>query len=123
MLHYCEGPLLDWGGELSVFVVRPYTPNRDARTVMVLYEYMYRATPNIYIYIYITHSLKWSLYGAQWSFFARYVYTYKEFVIVTEAPQCNRMTATGQDTENKIIYKYTMYNIANTQYKRRQLCM
>ncbi len=56
MLHYCEGPLLDWGGELSVFVVRPYTPNRDARTVMVLYEYMYRATPNIYIYIYIYYS-------------------------------------------------------------------
>ncbi len=24
-------------------------------------------------------------------------YTYEEFVIVTEAPQCNRMTATGQD--------------------------
>ncbi len=35
-------------------------------------------------------------------------YTYEEFVIVTEAPQCNRMTATGQDTDNKrIIYKYT----------------
>ncbi len=30
-----------------------------------------------------------------------YVYTYKEFVIVTEAPQYNRMTATGQDTDNK----------------------
>ncbi len=42
------------------------------------------------------------------SFIARYVYTYKEFVIVTEAPQCNRMTATGQDTDNKKnIYKYT----------------
>ncbi len=35
------------------------------------------------------------------SFIARYVYTYEEFVIVTEAPQCNRMTATGQDTDNK----------------------
>jgi len=34
---------------------------------------------------------------------ARYAYTYEEFVIVTEAPQCNRMTATGQDTDNKII--------------------
>ncbi len=32
------------------------------------------------------------------SFIARYVYTYEEFVIVTEAPQCNRMT--GQDTDN-----------------------
>ncbi len=40
-------------GELPVFVVRPHAPNRDARTVMVRYEYMYRATPNIYIYIYI----------------------------------------------------------------------
>ncbi len=34
---------------------------------------------------------------------ARYVYTYEEFVIVTEALHCNRMTATGQDTDNKII--------------------
>ncbi len=42
------------------------------------------------------------------SFIARYVYTYEEFVIVTEAPRCNRKTATGQDTDNKIIiYKYT----------------
>jgi len=32
-----------------------------------------------------------------------YVYIYKEFVIVTEAPQCNKMTATGQDTDDKII--------------------
>ncbi len=30
--------------------------------------------------------------------YCRYVYTYKEFVIVTEAPQC-KITATGQDTE------------------------
>ncbi len=37
-------------GELPVFVVRPHAPNRDARTVMVRYEYMYCATPNIYIY-------------------------------------------------------------------------
>ncbi len=41
------------GGELPVFVVRPHSPNREVRTVMVRYEYMYRATPNIYIYIYI----------------------------------------------------------------------
>ncbi len=33
-----------------------------------------------------------------------YVCTYKEFVIVTEAPQCNRKTAAGQDTQI-IIYK------------------
>ncbi len=26
---------------------------------------------------------------------ARYVYSYEEFVIVTDAPECNRMTATG----------------------------
>ncbi len=52
------------------------------------------------------------------SFIARYVYTYKEFVIVTEAPQCNRMTATGQDTDNKKnnIQIYKMYKIAKTQY-------
>ncbi len=38
---------------------------------------------------------------------ARYVYTYEEFVIVTEAPQCSRMTVTGQDTDNKrTIYTY-----------------
>ncbi len=43
---------------------------------------------------------------SEWALLARYVYTYEEFVIVTEAPQCNRMTATGQDTDNKrIIYK------------------
>ncbi len=51
---------------------------------------------------------------------ARYVYAYKEFVIVTEAPQCNRMTATGQNTDNKKnniqIYKKAMYKIAKTQY-------
>ncbi len=47
------------------------------------------------------------------------VYTYKEFVIVTEAPQCNRMTATGQDTNNNIQIgnvqksKTTIYNIDN----------
>ncbi len=43
---------------------------------------------------------------SEWPLLARYVYTYEEFVIVTEAPQCNRMTATGQDTDNKrTIYK------------------
>ncbi len=35
-----------------------------------------------------------------WAILARYVYTYKEFVLVTEAPKCNRMTVTGQDTDN-----------------------
>ncbi len=37
------------GGELPVFVVRPHAPNRDACSVTARYEYMYRATPNIYI--------------------------------------------------------------------------
>ncbi len=39
---------------------------------------------------------------SKWALLARYVYTYNEIVIVTEAPQCNRMTATGQDIDNKI---------------------
>ncbi len=55
------------------------------------------------------------------SFIARYVYTYEEFVLVTEALQCNRMTATGQDTDNKKnniqIYKIdNVQNIKNTMY-------
>ncbi len=33
--------------------------------------------------------------------YIRYICTYKEFVLETEAPQCERMTATGQDTDNK----------------------
>ncbi len=41
---------------------------------------------------------------------------YKEFVIVTVAQQCNRMTATGQGTDNKIFYKKAMYKIVKTQY-------
>ncbi len=40
---------------------------------------------------------------------ARYVYTYEEFFIVTEASQCNRMTVAGQDTDNK----RTIYNTDN----------
>ncbi len=31
---------------------------------------------------------------------ARYVYTYEDIFVVTEAPQCNRMTVTGQHTDN-----------------------
>ncbi len=47
-------------------------------------------------------------FESEWALLARYVYTYEEFVIVIEAPQCNRMTTTGQDTDNKrTIYKYT----------------
>ncbi len=33
------------------------------------------------------------------SFIARYVYTYEEFVFMTEAPQSNRMTVTEQKTQ------------------------
>ncbi len=47
-LHCCGAPF--WiGGELPVFVVKPHAPNRDACTVTVRYEYMYRATPNRWI--------------------------------------------------------------------------
>ncbi len=46
------------------------------------------------------------------SFIARYVCTYEEFVLVTVAPQFDRMTVTGQDTDNKkIMYKYTKWTI------------
>ncbi len=34
------------GGELPVFIVRHHAPNRDACTVTVRDEYMYRATPS-----------------------------------------------------------------------------
>ncbi len=34
--------------------------------------------------------------------------------IVTEAPQCNRMTVTGKDIDNqRTIYKYTIGNVQN----------
>ncbi len=56
------------------------------------------------------------------SFIARYVCTYEEFVLVRVASQCDRMTATGQDTDNKKnngqIYKMdNMQNSTNTIYK------
>ncbi len=47
------------GGELPVFIVRPRAPNREICTVTVRYEYMYRATPNIYIYIYSIKGNTW----------------------------------------------------------------
>ncbi len=46
-----------------------------------------------------------------------------------KAPQCNRMTATGQDTDNKrTIYKYTNIQIGNVQNSKntmqyRQSCV
>ncbi len=60
----------------------------------------------------------WPYPESEWALLAWYVYTYAEFVIVTEAPLCNRRTATGQDTDNKsTIYKYTnVQNGKNTIY-------
>ncbi len=54
------------------------------------------------------------------SFIARYVYTYEEFVIVTEAPQCIRMTATGQDTDNKK-NNLQIYKIDNVQNSKNTI--
>ncbi len=50
------------------------------------------------------------------SFIARFVCTYEEFVLVTVAPQCDKMTATGQDTDNKktIVQIYEMDNMQNS---------
>ncbi len=63
-----------------------------------------------------------SEWESEWALLAGYVYTFEEFVKVTEAPQCNRMTETGQDTENKrTIYKYKKWQKHNIQY--RQLCV
>ncbi len=42
--------------------------------------------------------------------------------MMTEAPQCNRMTATAQDTDNRrTIYKFTKWQKHNIQY--RHLCV
>ncbi len=70
---------------------------------------------------------EWSeglLSEAEWALLARYVYTYEDFVIVTKAPQCNRMTATGQDTDNKrTIYKQAMYKWQKHYIQYWQLCV
>ncbi len=59
----------------------------------------------------------WPYPESEWALLAWYVYTYAEFVIVTEAPLCNRRTATGQDTDNKVQYtNIQMYKMAKTQY-------
>ncbi len=51
------------------------------------------------------------------SFIVRYVYIYKEFVIVTEAPQCNRRTETGQDADNtnNNMQVYKIDNVLNSK--------
>ncbi len=41
---------------------------------------------------------------SEWALLGRYVYTYEEFVIVTEAPQCNR-TRHRQQKNNILMYK------------------
>ncbi len=43
-----RAPASGVGGELPEFVVIPHAPNRDARTVTVRDEYMYRATPSLH---------------------------------------------------------------------------
>ncbi len=51
------------------------------------------------------------------SFIAKYVCTCKEFVLVTEAPQCDRMTMTRRIIKT-IIYKIdNVQNSTNTIYK------
>ncbi len=61
VLHYCGCPLLDWGGELPVFIVRPHAPNREVRTVTVRYEYMYHPYHDV-IFIFIFQKKKKNLF-------------------------------------------------------------
>ncbi len=51
-------------------------------------------------------------------FIARYVYTFEEFVIETEAPLYNRKTAIGQEAGNKK-NNIQMYKIGNVQKKQK----
>ncbi len=71
------------------------------------------------------HILEWPYPESEWALMAWYVYTYAEFVIVTEAPLCNRRTATAtghrQQKYNIQIYKCTKWQKHNIQY--RQLCV
>ncbi len=41
--------------------------------------------------------------GLEWGLLARYIYTYEECVIVTEAPQYNRKTATGHKQQKNSV--------------------
>ncbi len=60
------------------------------------------------------------LFRIRISFIARYVCTYEEFVLVIEAPQCDRMTVTRQDTDNtnNNIQNRQCVKIAQTQYTK-----
>ncbi len=57
-LFFCWQLSISWiEGELPVFVVRPHAPNRDACTVTVRYEYMYRDTPSTAVRNSLNHGL------------------------------------------------------------------
>ncbi len=58
------------------------------------------------------------------SFIAKYVYTYEEFVFMTEAPQCNRMTKTYNKKEqvNKRDNNIQIDNYVQVYYNR-QFCL
>ncbi len=47
------------------------------------------------------HMIQYANIESEWALLARCVYTYEEIVIVTEDPQCNRMTVTAQDRQQK----------------------
>ncbi len=53
---------------------------------------------------------------SEWALLARYFYPYKEFVFVTEAPQCNRMTVTGHRLQKNNIQIGNVQNSKNTKY-------
>ncbi len=55
------------GGELLVFVVRPHATNKEVRTVVVRYEYMYRVTLSSYI----LHSFCLPFFKMLWDYLNR----------------------------------------------------
>ncbi len=56
------------------------------------------------------------------SFIARYVYTDGEFVLVTEAPQCDRMTVTGHRRQKNNMQIGNVQNSKNTIYNTDNVC-
>ncbi len=96
------------GGGLCVYVNKEWCNNAVVVTkhCSSLVEFMFVKYQPLYLPREFTAIVIESESESELALLARYVYTYKEFVIVTQAPQCNRKTATGQDTDNKrIIYK------------------
>ncbi len=72
-----------------------------------------------------THTIAYSIREWEWDLLARYVYTYKEFVIVREAPQCNRITVTGHRQQKNNIQISNVQNSKNTiqsQLYRPDIC-